>query len=194
MGGDWTQTGYRAISANNVKHNGLQNLEDIRCVTEKIYKKWMKEEVERGDLFLTSEAPAGQIMIWDSDEKVVLSQRLFGLRANTHFSNRYLKYYLQSDLGQREINRLTSGSTVAGISAKMFDWITVNHPKKNAQENIGSLLHSLDAKIELNNRINGELEAMAKTLYDYWFVQFDFPFDFAQGKPCQRPPLQILRR
>lgn len=51
------------------------------------------------------------------------------------------------------------------------------------QKNIAEVLSSLDAKIELNNRINAELEAMAKTLYDYWFVQFDFPFDFAQGKP-----------
>ncbi|SFL67680.1 type I restriction enzyme, S subunit [Nitrosomonas communis] len=48
---------------------------------------------------------------------------------------------------------------------------------------IASILLALDTKIELNNRINAELEAMVKTLYDYWFVQFDFPFDFAQGKP-----------
>lgn len=45
----------------------------------------------------------------------------------------------------------------------------------------GSLLALIDKKIELNNRINAELEAMAKTLYDYWFVQFDFPD--ANGKP-----------
>jgi type I restriction enzyme S subunit len=37
------------------------------------------------------------------------------------------------------------------------------------------VLSALDSKIEINNRINTELEAMAKTLYDYWFVQFDFP-------------------
>ncbi len=49
------------------------------------------------------------------------------------------------------------------------------------QQKIASVLSSLDAKIELNNRINAELEAMAKTLYDYWFVQFDFPN--AEGKP-----------
>ena len=46
-----------------------------------------------------------------------------------------------------------------------------------------AVLSALDAKIELNNRINAELESLAKTIYDYWFVQFDFPFDFAQGKP-----------
>ena len=49
------------------------------------------------------------------------------------------------------------------------------------QQKIASALSALDDKIELNNRINAELEAMAKTLYDYWFVQFDFPN--AEGKP-----------
>jgi len=49
------------------------------------------------------------------------------------------------------------------------------------QQNIAAVLSALDAKIDCNNRINAELEAMAKTLYDYWFVQFDFPD--ANGKP-----------
>jgi type I restriction enzyme S subunit len=49
------------------------------------------------------------------------------------------------------------------------------------QQKVASVLSALDAKIELNNRINAELEKMAKTLYDYWFVQFDFPDQ--NGKP-----------
>jgi type I restriction enzyme S subunit len=51
----------------------------------------------------------------------------------------------------------------------------------STQQKIASVLSALDSKIELNNRINTELEAMAKTLYDYWFVQFDFPDK--NGKP-----------
>ncbi len=54
-------------------------------------------------------------------------------------------------------------------------------PSLETQQKIADVLLSLDTKIELNNRINTELEAMAKTLYDYWFVQFDFPD--ANGKP-----------
>ncbi|WP_424946011.1 restriction endonuclease subunit S [Candidatus Spongiihabitans sp.] len=52
---------------------------------------------------------------------------------------------------------------------------------KRDQQKIAAVLSALDTKIELNNRINAELEAMAKTLYDYWFVQFDFPDK--NGKP-----------
>lgn len=54
-------------------------------------------------------------------------------------------------------------------------------PGKPTQQRVATVLSALDAKIECNNRINVELEAMAKTLYDYWFVQFDFPDE--NGKP-----------
>jgi len=62
-----------------------------------------------------------------------------------------------------------------------FSKIAINVPTKNYQDKIVSILSSLDKKIELNNQINQKLEAMAKILYDYWFVQFDFPN--ADGKP-----------
>lgn len=181
LGLEWCNVGYRAISANNVKFDGLTKIDSINCLDEAGYKKWMKEEVKKGDLLLTSEAPAGQVMLWMNDEKIVLSQRLFALRTKPDVYNKYLKYYLQSNIGQFEINKNTSGSTVFGISAKMFDFIKVNLPDYDSQISIGDLLYLIDSKIELNNRINAELEAMVKTLYDYWFVQFDFPD--VNGKP-----------
>ena len=175
LGSDWIDEGYRALSAINVKDSGLVSTETIRCVDAETYKKWMKEEVKRGDILLTSEAPAGEVMIWNSDEKIVLSQRLFCLRADKKFDNRFLKYYLQSPTGKREVNRTRSGSTVAGISAEMFDQIQVLHPETHAQKKISAVLSALDAKIDLNNSINAELEALAETIFDYLFVQFDFP-------------------
>lgn len=54
-------------------------------------------------------------------------------------------------------------------------------PELEDQQQIAAVLSTLDAKIDLNNRINAELEALAKTIYDYWFVQFDFPD--AKGRP-----------
>lgn len=181
LGGNWTNSGYRALSALNVKTKGLVNIDEIKFVNESLYKLWMKEEVLKGDILLTSEAPAGQTLIWESEEKIVLSQRLFALRVNSKSHNYFIKYFLQSEIGQTEIFRNTSGSTVFGISAKMFDLINVPNVSKSEQVKIGKVLKYLDDKIELNNKINAELEQMAKTLYDYWFVQFDFPNE--EGKP-----------
>lgn len=92
---------------------------------------------------------------------------------NVNYLYYYLKLYRQNGIGSSQAQL-----TVPEISKK-----TISIPTLNIQQKIAKVLSDLDAKIELNNKINAELEAMAKTLYDYWFVQFDFPFDFAQGKP-----------
>lgn len=85
---------------------------------------------------------------------------------------RYI-YYIIKTLG---LNDYKSGSGVPTMNRNHL------HPIKvrafldfDEQKKIAKVLSDLDAKIEINNRINSELEAMAKTLYDYWFVQFDFP-------------------
>lgn len=181
LGSSWSCSGYRVISANNVKFDGLDKIDLINYADEELYKKWMKEDIKKGYLLLTSEAPSGQVMLWDSDEKIVLSQRLFALQTNEIIYNKYLKYYLQSNIGQKEIFKNNSGSTVFGISAKTFSNILIRHPTYPTQVKIGDLLYSIDKNIELNNLINASLEAVAKTLYDYWFVQFDFPN--INGKP-----------
>ena len=87
--------------------------------------------------------------------------------------------YLFYNLKQNRKTGTGSGQpqiTIPDISTK-----TISLPPISVQKKVADVLSVLDAKIELNNRINAELEAMAKTLYDYWFVQFDFPD--ANGKP-----------
>ena len=198
LGKDWLKDGeYRAISANNVKFDGLIREESIYRGDEELYKLWMKDEVERGDILLTSEAPSGQAMIWNSDEKIILSQRLYALRVNKNLvDNNYLKYFIQSPIGQKSIVRNNSGSTVSGISAKTFKNIKILIPDLENQQAISKILLTIDQKIQINNQINQELEAMAKTLYDYWFVQFDFPdqngnpYKSSGGKMVYHPELK----
>ena len=79
------------------------------------------------------------------------------------------------------IEKLNSHSAVPGLSRELAYFIEAEIPKIENQKKIGKTLAKIDKKIELNNQINAELEAMAKTLYDYWFVQFDFPD--ADGQP-----------
>lgn len=91
-------------------------------------------------------------------------------------------YHLFKTKTVREQIRLTSsGSKVKHTSPERIYDVKVPLPTVFEQQKIVDVLDALETKIELNNRINAELEAMAKTLYDYWFVQFDFPD--ANGKP-----------
>ena len=83
-------------------------------------------------------------------------------------------YYLLST--KKEYFRQLAGSTTTPILPKsVFENIEIYLPDKVYQEKIASILSNLDQKIALNRQINQNLEAMAKQLYDYWFVQFDFP-------------------
>ena len=94
----------------------------------------------------------------------------------------YLKYYLHSSFVKNEVaKKYVSGSALPRIILKNFGEIEIMNKPLLEQQKIANILSSLDSKIELNNKINKELETMAKTLYDYWFVQFDFPDE--NGKP-----------
>ena len=93
--------------------------------------------------------------------------------ANPYFLYRYLKLL--------DLSRLDSGTGVPSMTFDSYYGIKVMLPKIEEQKRIASVLQKLDAKIKLNCQINDNLEAMAKQLYDYWFVQFDFPNE--EGKP-----------
>lgn len=92
--------------------------------------------------------------------------------------NAFYLYYL---IKQFDLSKLNTGTGVPSMTFDSYYDLEVCIPDLAVQNEIADILKSLDSKIALNNRINTELEAMAKTMYDYWFVQFDFPN--AEGKP-----------
>lgn len=98
----------------------------------------------------------------------------------TDFKGNYPKYvyFLLKCLGSL---KTSDKSTVPGVNRNDLHEILVPYIKPELQKPIADLLFILETKIDLNNRINAELEVMAKTLYDFWFVQFDFPGK--NGKP-----------
>lgn len=82
-----------------------------------------------------------------------------------------------------------SGSAQPSLNRNFIYPIPVRVPLPAEQKAISGVLTALDAKIELNQRINAELEGMAKLLYDYWFVQFDFPMTAGQATSLGKPKL-----
>lgn len=93
----------------------------------------------------------------------------------------YVRYFTISNIYKQWVSNLSVGSTRGNISAKTFAECPITMPDRKQQDLLAFVLSSLDNKIALNRRINAKLEQMAKRLYDYWFVQFDFPN--AEGKP-----------
>ena len=94
---------------------------------------------------------------------------------------KYLKYFTISKPYKQWVDNLSNGSTRGNINAKTFADCPIILPSREQQDYLVRVLSLLEDKIQINNQINQELEVMAKTLYDYWFVQFDFPDQ--NGKP-----------
>ena len=178
LGGDWSNAGYRALSAKNIKTGRIVQADTIRYVDESLYQKWMKDEVHRGDILITSEAPFGQILYWDSDEKIVLSQRLFCIRVNPKYDARFIYYYMTTSVFQGELAGRSTGTTVIGLRQPELMKCIIRIPSVENQHRIASILSSIDAKIDTNQKINDNLLAQAQTLYKQFFpysVQDDLP-------------------
>ena len=104
--------------------------------------------------------------------------------------HKFLAFYLRSPLFRKAMNNNAVMTLRCSLNEQIFSYLDLLLPDFNQQKKIGDLLFQIYAKIELNHRINEELEGMAKLLYDYWFVQFDFPMTAAQAAALGNPKLK----
>lgn len=130
------------------------------------------------NILMSSRAPIGLLAI--NENECCTNQGFKNLVLDKSICDTdYMYYYLQFHM--KEIEALGSGTTFKEISKSALQGIEIRLPNLEKQRDIAKCLSDLDRKIELNKQINDNLEAMAKQLYDYWFVQFDFPNE--EGKP-----------
>jgi len=174
----------RLCNYTDVYKNSFINIEKSRgfmiaTCNEDEYQKFI---LRKGQVAITKDSEtAGDIgvpaYISDDFQDVVLGYHLSLITPNKYkLSGIFLRYWLNTKQAKKYFENNTGGSGQRySLSLNCIKSIPLLIPDLQTQESIGKVLHDLDIKIELNNRINAELEAMAKTIYDYWFVQFDFP-------------------
>ena len=179
----------RLLRGDNISQ-GAMDWSDARKWSAEQLKDFEDYQLKEDDIVLAMDRPwigAGLkfSQIIKSDLPALLVQRTARLRGSNDLDIGYLKYVIGSPWFTSYIKRITTGSLVPHISLKQIRDFPVKLPPIEEQKAAAAVLLTIDKKIELNNRINAELEAMAKTLYDYWFVQFDFPDDspLGQSKP-----------
>ena len=173
-----TLSGIPLVTAKIVKNGTINGYTEF--IPEEDYNKWMVRGFPKvGDVILTTEAPLGEVALL-KEEKVALAQRIVCLRGKDNvLDNTYLKYYLQSGKGQKSLSTRESGTTVTGIKQAELRRVDIEYPTYEDQRRIASILSSLDRKIELNNKINADLEEMAQAIFKNWFVDFE---PFKDGK------------
>lgn len=120
--------------------------------------------------------------ILDDGEVAFGSTEFIVLRAKNETNPEFLYYFaISPDFRKRAIECMEGTSGRQRVNENTLKTLELPIPEPQTQQSIAAVLSALDKKIALNKQINARLEEMAKTLYDYWFVQFDFPD--ANGKP-----------
>ena len=169
-----TISGVPLITAKIIKNGRIETPTEFISFDD--YDSWMVRGFPRvGDVVLTTEAPLGEVAQLN-DDNIALAQRVVTLRGkNGILDNTYLKYFFLSHVGQQRLKARETGTTVTGIKQSELREVIVDTPPYDIQVRISSILKSLDDKIEVNRRINENLEQQAQALFKSWFVDFE-PF------------------
>ncbi|EHH3658994.1 hypothetical protein J7288_003563 [Vibrio parahaemolyticus] len=170
--------GYPFVNGNNLKSGSIEITNDTKRVSREEYDKYFIEFDEK-TLFLSINGTLGNLAKYKGEE-VVLGKSAAYINC-TGINIDFLFYYFQLKEVKALMWNIATGSTIKNLSLASIRNMEVPNPPEKVAKKISDVLLAIDKKIELNNRINAELEAMAKTLYEYWFVQFDFPDE--NGKP-----------
>lgn len=166
LGGDFEPSGVPVASALLVR-DGRLDLSEARHVSAEMHAKWMPQRTERGDVILTSEAPAGRVARVASDDPLVLGQRLFCLRGKKGvLDSGFLYYALQSHPVQSSILGHSTGTTVVGIRQSALRLVRIPAPSFPEQQAIAEVLGALDDKIAANTALAGTAEQLLRAEID----------------------------
>lgn len=167
-----TTSGIPLVTAKIVKNGRIETPTEFIALED--YSAWMTRGLPKaGDVVLTTEAPLGEVAQL-STAHVALAQRIVVLRGKPGvLDNTYLRYLLQTAEMQEQLAARATGTTVVGIKQSELRKIAMRLPPIGRQRAVATVLSSLDDKIELKRRMNKTLEAMARAIFQSWFVDFD---------------------
>jgi len=154
------------------------NYEGIKFISEELHFGTLtKGHLKINDVIVVVRGSVGKVGFFkDEIGECNLNPQLAFIRTDPKELNPLYLYYLLSSKKYSELlKRFATGSVQPQLPINRLKLIPIVYPDLSTQQKIAAVLSALDAKIELNARINAELESMAKTLYDYWFVQFAYP-------------------
>lgn len=180
----YVDNGVPILNGSNLQGFKLQE-DSFGYLTKEKADSLKKCNAHRGDIIVTHRGTLGQIVYVPVDSKYdryVISQSQFRFRCKADLVDvQYLVYYFHTREGQYKIlaNASQVGVPALARATSTFRLIDIKLPPLDDQRRIASILSSLDQKIELNNKINADLEEMAQAIFKNWFVDFE---PFKDGK------------
>ena len=173
------------LDTSNITANHIENIQHIDITQEKLPSR-ARRKVKFNSIIYSTVRPNQRHygIIKSQPENFLVSTGFAVIDVDPKkIDANFLYYQLSRDEIVNNLQSIAEQSTTAYPSIKPSDLSNLKFyvPSLDTQRKIGNFLYALDDKIALNKKINATLEAMAKTLYDYWFVQFDFPDE--HGRP-----------
>lgn len=171
----WTETGVVVLRSQNIK-GGRLDLSSPSFTDEAHSAQRTKRATPRqDDLVITREAPMGEVCMVPPGLRCCLGQRMVLLRPNRRrIEPRYLLFALQAKSVQDEIRTSEgTGSTVSNLRIPLLESLPIPVHPLPTQRAIAHILGTLDDKIELNRRMSDTLQAMARALFESWFLAFE---------------------
>lgn len=176
---EFSSSGYCVfLNTGNVTSNGF-NFSNLDFITKEKDELLRKGKVIIHDIVLTTRGTIGNVAYVSENElykNIRINSGMVIIRADCSKYEPYFLYsFFRSELFKKQCEYNGSGSAQPQLPISALKNISFPNFNLQTQQKIAQVLSTLDRKIALNQQINTELEKMAKTLYDYWFVQFDFP-------------------
>lgn len=180
---DDLQCDYYLLSNKNIINGNIVISKDDRKINKATFDKINKRILlEEKDVIISTVGTLGKTAIIEGNINYTFQRSVGIIKPNPQIiDSYYLKYLLDTDYYQQLLIGLSVGAVQKCIFIGTLKSLPISIPSLPTQKKIANILQALDQKIALNRAINDNLEAMSKQLYDYWFVQYDFPND--EGKP-----------
>ena len=174
------ENGHPLILSKNIQRNSI-NLQDTYNISEEDYNAInARSKVSQWDILFSMIGTVGSVYLEKSKDIPYAIKNMGVFSTKDELKAKWLYYYLQTNEAKSIISNYLNGAVQKFLPLGFLREFPVREMRRNAKEII-SVLENIDSKIDNNNAIAAELEGMAKDLYDYWFVQFDFPDE--NGKP-----------
>ncbi|EGO8071535.1 restriction endonuclease subunit S [Enterococcus faecalis] len=173
LGLDWSDNGYLALSALNVKHGYIDSNIDAHYGNQELYDKWMSgKELRKGQVLFTTEAPMGNVAQIPDNTGYILSQRTIAFETKKNrITDDFLAVLLGSPKIFNELSSLSSGGTAKGISQKSLSQLRVQIPCSiSEQKEIGIFFKQLNETITLHQNKLDQLKELKKSYLQNMFI------------------------
>ena len=173
LGMDWSESGYLALSALNVKDGYIDFSQDVHYGEQALYDKWMSgNELHKGQVLFTTEAPMGNVAQVPDNKRYILSQRTIAFDVKEDIiTENFLATLLRSPAVFNTLTSLSSGGTAKGVSQKSLAGVDIQIPVElREQELLATYFANLDNLITLHQRELEKLQNIKKSMLEKMFV------------------------